>query len=420
MAIRPLVQSGAVSPLLLADPVSPPGPSPVPFEGPGTISDTTAAAQRWAFLLRLYPESTRELLFRLPWYTTACLSSVSSLDPPYTSEGRPASWTFKVICKSVPLDMTWGEVASALNASTPVIMGNSYFTASSRILSPFKTIRESNVAPFSTIVTNERILGGSDRGDSDSSSEEDPDSSVPVTLSTDPGSSTVARFMAAISSPFRDAEPSSTARVEFSPAVESPLEAPTDPLVPTVVEQGGENADDGTLSPPRARSGSPFHESDLSDDSDSSLGRIIQDSRRGLLADDDVQAHHLTEGADDMPVEPERVVATNAPPPSTYILWDQFVADGSVPPAFAASGLNISDAEFRIMFPEGGMPTPNSVRPGEPMYYPGQALHQHEEELASRVQRHWKKAQDDEVRVIEQGIESGGWFMGLILLLNLR
>jgi hypothetical protein len=173
-----------------------------------------------------------------------------------------------------------------------------------------------------------------------------------------------------------------------------------------VVEQGGENADDGTLSPPRVRS-----ESSQSDDSESSLGRIIQDSRRGLLADGNVQEHHLTEGADDMPVEPERVVATSAPPPPTYTLWDQFVADGIVPPGFAASGLTTSDDEFRIVFPEGGMPVPDMVRTGEPMYFPGEPLHQHEAALANRVQGRWRKAQDDEVRVVERRSETDGWFV---------
>ena len=376
-----------------------------PAGGFGNSCDNAAAGHRWTSLLQLHPESTRELLFRLPWYTSD-LSTESSLHPPYISEGRPSSWIVKVVCKAVPLDMTWREIASALNGSTPIVMGNSYFTASGRILSPFKTLRESNVVPFTTIHTHERILGGGDGDDSDSSSDEDHDNSVSSDLPPVPQpTTTVGRFIAAISSPF--VASASEERVEFSPAVESP--SPTSTVVPSVVEQGGENADDGTLSPPRVRSDSG--QSDDSSDSATSLGRIIQDSRRGLLADDNVQAHHLTEGAGDMPVEPERVVAINAPPPPTYILWDQFVADGSVPPAFAASGLTISDDEFRIMFPEGGMPVPGGVRTGEPMFFPGKPTHHNEAAIGNRVQGLWRRAQQDEVRIIEQRSEADGWFV---------
>jgi hypothetical protein len=87
--------------------------------------------------------------------------------------------------------MTWREIASALNASTPIIMGNSYFAASGRILSPFKTLRESKVIPFTTIATHERILGGGDDDDSDSSSEGDHDHSASSDLPAVPPPTTV-------------------------------------------------------------------------------------------------------------------------------------------------------------------------------------------------------------------------------------
>ena len=128
VAIRPMVRSGDVSPLLLDNSVSILESALDPVGGFGNSCDNAAAGHRWTSLLQLHPESTRELLFRLPWYNSD-LSTESSLHPPYTSEGRPSSWILKVVCKSVPLDMTWSEIASSLNASTPITMGNSYFTA---------------------------------------------------------------------------------------------------------------------------------------------------------------------------------------------------------------------------------------------------------------------------------------------------
>ena len=103
-------------------------------------SGSDRPAGRWASLLSLHPDSKLELLFRLPWYDSA-LATVSSFDPPYTSEGRPAAWTVRLRCKVVPLDLTWAEIASGLENCTPLRMTSAYFTCGGRILAPSHTVR---------------------------------------------------------------------------------------------------------------------------------------------------------------------------------------------------------------------------------------------------------------------------------------
>ena len=339
--IRPPPMIGSSSPLILGarEPSQSCTVAP-PFLRLSDESSSSAdrPAGRWASLLSLHPQSKMELLFRLPWYNSV-LATVSSLAPPCTSEGRPAAWTTRLRCKLVPLDLTWEEIAFALEDCTPLRKNSAYFTCGGRILAPSRTLRESRVPPYSTIECHERVLGGADESDSDDDDEElNPGSSAePV--------STVARLLAAITSPFVDSSLPAPDRVEFSPAVESP------PSLPPAVEQGGEDNVNGTLSPSRKDVDPDYdsEESNDSSDSSSSLGRIIQDSRRGLLADDDVQARHLAEGAGDIPTEPEREAPEFAARTPTYVLWDQFVSEGSVPPAFAASGLNLSDKEFSML-----------------------------------------------------------------------
>ena len=129
---------------------------PCPFKEEGSAGD------RWHQLLHQYPESTRELLFRLPWYTAPGETLPSGVPLPYVT---------RVVCKSVPLDLTWGQVTLALNASTPLNLIGTRLYAGSKDLFLDHTVRQSRVPAFATIGILGREPGGRD-DDSDDSDEE--------------------------------------------------------------------------------------------------------------------------------------------------------------------------------------------------------------------------------------------------------
>ena len=78
----------------------------------------------------------------------------------------------RVVCKSVPLDLTWGQVTLALNASTPLNLIGTRLYAGSKDLFLDHTVRQSRVPAFTTIGILGREPGGDD--DSDDSDEEMP------------------------------------------------------------------------------------------------------------------------------------------------------------------------------------------------------------------------------------------------------
>ena len=130
-----------------------PHPSCCSFKEEGSAGD------HWHQLLRKYPESTRELLFRLPWYTAPGVTLPSGVPHPYVN---------RVVCKAVPLDLTWGEVTLALNASTPLNLIGTRLYAGHKDLFLDQTVRQSRVPAFTTIGILGRERGGAFEMDSDS------------------------------------------------------------------------------------------------------------------------------------------------------------------------------------------------------------------------------------------------------------
>ena len=119
------------------------------------------ASRKWRGLLQDYPESSRELLFRLPWFTDP--SSIRSFEPnsPAHFTGYAPSYVSRVRCKAVSLDLTWREVALALHASTPLNLDDTFFISGGRKLEANDTVRSSHLTAYSTISVNFRKRGGS-------------------------------------------------------------------------------------------------------------------------------------------------------------------------------------------------------------------------------------------------------------------
>ena len=119
------------------------------------------ASRKWRGLLQDYPESSRELLFRLPWFTDP--SSIRSFEPnsPAHFTGYAPSYVPRVRCKAVSLDLTWREVALALHASTPLNLDGTFFISGGRKLEANDTVRSSHLTAYSTISVNFRKRGGS-------------------------------------------------------------------------------------------------------------------------------------------------------------------------------------------------------------------------------------------------------------------
>jgi hypothetical protein len=119
------------------------------------------ASRKWRGLLQDYPESSRELLFRLPWFTDP--SSIRSFEPnsPAHFTGCAPSYVSRVRCKAVSLDLTWREVALALHASTPLNLDDTFFISGGRKLEENDTVRSSHLAAHSTISVHFRKRGGS-------------------------------------------------------------------------------------------------------------------------------------------------------------------------------------------------------------------------------------------------------------------
>jgi hypothetical protein len=119
------------------------------------------ASRKWRGLLQDYPESSRELLFRLPWFTDP--SSIRSFEPKSSAHfsGHAPSYVSRVRCKAVSLDLTWREVALALHASTPLNLDDTFFISGGRKLEPNDTVRNSHLTAYSTISVNFWKRGGS-------------------------------------------------------------------------------------------------------------------------------------------------------------------------------------------------------------------------------------------------------------------
>ena len=118
-------------------------------------------------LLHKCPESTRELLFRLPWHTAPGVTFPN---------GVPRPCVTRVVCKSVPLDLTWRQVTLALNAPTPLNLVGTRLCAGSKDLLQGHTVRQSRVQAFAAIGILGREPGGAE-GDSDS---EDSEGGIPL------------------------------------------------------------------------------------------------------------------------------------------------------------------------------------------------------------------------------------------------
>ena len=180
---------------------------------------------KWTSLLHDHPESIKELLFRLPWYRHQGFA-----------RSKSSEWEFRVVSKSVPLNLTWLEVALALNASTPMDMGASFFLLSSRILRPNDTVRGSRVPAYSTIHARARLPGGADSdsdSDSDSDHEDQEGSSLLIEGSSSEAPPTETGWIQSaidvVTSPFGIRNPNTSVdneRIEFSPAVRSATSSP--------------------------------------------------------------------------------------------------------------------------------------------------------------------------------------------------
>jgi hypothetical protein len=134
-------------------------PWPQPVDS--VMQQSLRASKKWRNLLEKYPESTRELLFRLPWFTDP--ASVQSFDPnsPAHFTGYSPSYVSRVRCKAVSLDLTWREVALALHASTPLDLEDTFFISGGRKLEATDTVRTSHLTAYSTVSVNFRKRGGS-------------------------------------------------------------------------------------------------------------------------------------------------------------------------------------------------------------------------------------------------------------------
>ena len=139
-------------------------------EGPCPFKEEGSAGDHWHHLLHKCPESTRELLFRLPWYTAPGVTLPTGVPHPCVN---------RVVCKSVPLDLTWGEVTLALNASTPLNLVGTRLYAGHKDLFLDQTVRQSRVPAFTTIGILGREPGGASESDSDS---EDSDGGMPLEI----------------------------------------------------------------------------------------------------------------------------------------------------------------------------------------------------------------------------------------------
>jgi hypothetical protein len=138
-------------------------------DGPRPFKEEGLAGDLWHPLLRKYPESTRELLFRLPWHTAPGVT---------LPNGVPRPCVTRVVCKSVPLDLTWRQATLALNASTPLNLVGTRLCAGSKDLLQNHAVRQSRVPTFTTIGILGREPGGAE-GDSDS---EDSDGEMPLEI----------------------------------------------------------------------------------------------------------------------------------------------------------------------------------------------------------------------------------------------
>ena len=172
-----------------------------------------------------------------------------------------------VVCKSVPLDLTWGQVTLALNAPTPLNLIGTRLHAGSKDLFLDHAVRQSRAPAFATIGTLGREPGGRD-DDSDDSDEEmmplqtpqfvqqaidnNQEAAVLSTLSFDENqddagtqggaprqgwasglvNGVVANLSAVLFSPAVESltpAPPTPSGMLFSPAVESPAQAPAPP-----------------------------------------------------------------------------------------------------------------------------------------------------------------------------------------------